>query len=1147
MPRVFLRTVLLLFLSSLPAAAGPVTLLSKADPDRPSGTAGGDSQAVGISADGRYVLLSSNADNLVPGMTAAHAGNNLFLHDRIAGTTVLVNHAAGDPSTTGDAGAVSAALSADGRWVAFTSTATNLVAGQVEGIIQNALTAPDVFLWDRDSGLTSLVSHPPGQPATAAGSSQTFFGQGISADGNRVVFGSQAPNLMAGQSDNSSSSDVFLYDRATDTNTLVSHAAGSATTAAGSGPLDGILSADGSWVAFASTATNLVAGQVDGNGGSDLFLYSQATGTNVLVSHAAGAAATAANAKSVDPPGSVTPEMTLSADGSQIAYWSNATNLVAGQTDGNALADIFLYDRAAGTNTLVSHSSAAATTTGNGIGWEPHVSGDGRYVAYVSTSSDLVAGDTNGWWDVFVYDRMAGTNLLVSRRDAGTPANRYSFNPRISADGAWIGFGSTAGNLVAGQTGTTDGNAFLWSRASGAVTLVSRTPGSATTAAGGGSLLLSDDGSWLTVNSGAALVNGIDDFNSLTDVFLVERATGVTSLLTGRGGAVSAAAGGHVAYYNGSVLSNDGRFIAFTSTAPNLLGVTADANGTTDVFLADRIAGTLKLVSHTSGSPTVAGDGLSDSPVISGDGSAVVYWSSATNLISGPGSSLFSGELYLYDRTTGANILVSHDPASASTPVSGGVSQSGYYAVSGDGRWIAYAYTGSLVTGQVDSNGGGDIFLFDRTTGTNILVSHASSSSVQAANGTSSAPSISADGRYIAFTSSASNLVTGQAGAGGVFLFDQVTGTTTQVSTSGAAPPVISADGRWVLFASSAANVVPSQVDTNGATDVFLWDRVSGSTLLVSHTPASMVTAGNAKSDLGGFLTGFAGNPPALSADGRWVAFYSEATNLVSGQTGNAGGVYLFDRVAGTVTLVSRSASSPTANSYSDSPALSADGRFVAFVSPFENFVPGEISLSPGINYFLYDRIAGTTALVSHIPASETTARGTGLPENEEPARISADGAWVAFASPSTALAAGDHDGTRDAFLYANLSPGRDFFTVTPCRILDTRQVAQSPALTSGLRRIVLAAGTCGIPATARAIAVNLTVVQPSAAGYLALHAGDTAPDATSSLNFSTGQTLANNAVVPLAFDGSGTLAVTPLVAGNGTVHLILDVSGYFE
>src|SRR6185436_10807967 len=138
-------------------------------------------------------------------------------------------------------------------------------------------------------------------------------------------------------------------------------------------------------------------------------------------------------------------------------------------------------------------------------------------------------------------------------------------------------------------------------------------------------------------------------------------------------------------------------------------------------------------------------------------------------------------------------------------------------------------------------------------------------------------------------------------------------------------------------------------------------------------------------------------------------------------------------------------------------------------------------------------------------------------------------------------------DGTKDAFLYANPLSGRDFFSVSACRILDTRQVGQGPALTSGLTRTMAAHGSCGIPETARSIAVNVTVTQPTAAGYLTFHAGDLAPETISTINFAPGQTRSNNAILPLSFDGRGLLAVTPLVGGNGTVHLIVDVSGWFE
>jgi Tol biopolymer transport system component len=1097
---------------------------------------------MGISSDGRYVLFLSEADNLLPGITDANLGNDLFLHDRIAGTTVLVSHAAGDPSTAGNGVTVSAFLSADGRWAAFSSMAANLVAGQVEDGLEG-----NIFLWDRDSGLIRLISHQAGLPTTEAGGCQLDRELGISADGNRVVFVSYATSLVAGQSQDTNFRELYLYDRATNTNTLVSHVSGNATAAAGGGTTEAALSADGNWVAFASYATGMVAGQIDTNNGADVFLHDQATGTNVLVSHAPGAAATTANDSSADS----SSQISISTDGSRIAYSSKATNLVAGQVDGNAFSDIFLYDRAAGTNTLVSHASASATTAGNRSAGGPALSADGRYVAFASSSSDLVAGDTGTFGGIFVHDRIAGTNVLVSRRDAATPADHTSFKPVISSDGAWVAFLSFATNLVAGQTDTlSTPDVFLWSQASGSLTLATRTPGSATTAAGGfGADLLgiSAAGSWIALASNSdRLVDSVADFNGLPDVFLYERATGVNRLLTSRGGAVPVSAGGDVGYDTGTQMSNDGRYIAFTSYAPNLPGVTADENQGADTFLFDRVAGTTRLVSHANGSFSTAGDAGSLAPLLSTDGSVVVFQSDASNLVPGPASAFSVGQLYFYERSTGGITLISHTAASPSTQASGKISRGGYYAVSGDGRWVTYAHTGvDLVAGQVDGNNGGDVFLFDRATGTNLLVSHASSSPAQTGNGASAGPAISADGRYVAFSSKASDLVPGQAGAGRIFLFDRVTGITTRVSAAGSLnnltiPLAISADGRWLLFTSDADNVVPGQVGGMNGGEVFLWDRVSGSTLLVSHIPASQVATGNGMSNLG--QAGIP-NPPVLSADGRWVTFFSNATNLVSGQTGNQGAIFLFDRIAGTVTLVSHSTASPTASRYAFDSAISADGRFITFGSGNIDLVPGQVDQDTN-DFFLYDRMADTTALVSHIPSSEVTSGALGAGTQ---GRLSADGAWVVFNSQSPDLVADDHDGVSDIFLYANVLPGRRFFTVTPCRLLDTRQGGQGPALTSGLRRIVLAPGACGIPATARALAVNVTATQPSAAGHLILHAGDIAADSTSTLNFSSGQTRSNSAVIALAYDGTGTLAVTPFVSGGGTVQVIVDVSGYFE
>jgi Tol biopolymer transport system component len=465
-------------------------------------------------------------------------------------------------------------------------------------------------------------------------------------------------------------------------------------------------------------------------------------------------------------------------------------------------------------------------------------------------------------------------------------------------------------------------------------------------------------------------------------------------------------------------------------------------------------------VSHASGSLTTAAAGESYGPLISTDGGALLFLSHAAG-----------------------------SPSSASNSVIRGIGQ---YAPSQGGRRVAYAsHATDLSAGQADTNDGTDIFLWDRTTGENTLVSHASGSPSQAADGDSFEPGISADGRRVAFIS-------------------------------------------------YREDVVPGQVDNLFySPDVFLWDRASGTTALASHTPGSLVTTGDRGSD---FHPVYRGTLPVLSADGRWLVFESSATNLVQGQTGPLPNlnVFLFDGDSGSVTLVSHAAGSPVTMGSGWFPTVSADGRFVAFNSFATDLVPGQIDGYSG-DHFLYDRAAGTISLISHAPGSEVASGGA---EWQRP-QISADGAWAVFGSRSPDLVPDDLDSLEDVYLHGHPGPGQDFYTLTPCRVVDTRQ--QGPALASGVGRTFLIAGTCGIPATARSVQLNVTVFQPGGNGRLTLYPGDLAAPLTSTINFRSGETRANNAALSLALDGTGTLAITPLVSGGGTVHVILDVSGYFQ
>jgi len=325
---------------------------------------------------------------------------------------------------------------------------------------------------------------------------------------------------------------------------------------------------------------------------------------------------------------------------------------------------------------------------------------------------------------------------------------------------------------------------------------------------------------------------------------------------------------------------------------------------------------------------------------------------------------------------------------------------SAFSSISADGRYVAFvSQAANLVPG--DTNGTADVFVRDRRAATTTRVS-VSSTGAQA-DKESYWPSISADGRHVAFSSEAANLVPGDTnGTADVFVRDRRAATTTRVSGSSTGAQgngvsygaAISADGRYVAFYSDAANLVPG--DTNGATDVFVRDRRAGTTARVSVS--STATQANGRS-----------YPAAISADGRYVAFVSQAANLVPGDTNGTADVFVRDRRAVTTTRVSVSSTGAQADKESYWPSISADGRHVTFYSDATNLVPGDTNGTADV--FVRDRRAATTTRVS---VSSTGAQGNG--PSAFPS-ISADGRYVAFDSGAASLVPGDTNGAADVFV----------------------------------------------------------------------------------------------------------------------------------
>src|SRR5262249_41003193 len=342
-----------------------------------------------------------------------------------------------------------------------------------------------------------------------------------------------------------------------------------------------------------------------------------------------------------------------------------------------------------------------------------------------------------------------------------------------------------------------------------------------------------------------------------------------------------------------------------------------------------------------------------------------------------------------------------------------------------DDRYIVFTSTaGNVLPGQVDNNfgappssprdGGRDVFLYDRVAKTSTLVSHAVSGARVAANGASTNPAMSADGRFVVFESYATDLVAGFVDGNGVYapdiyLFDRLTGSTSLVShavgsgTSGGnddmQDPAISADGSVVAFRSWATNLVPGFMQppfpTQAYVNLYIYDRLAGTTLLASHA-ANSATTGS---------TDYDSHATELSDDGRYAAYDSDADNLVNGDN-LLGQVYLYDRLTNKNTLVSHTATSLTTgaanNTYAFVQAISADGNFVDFTSDAADIVSG-FSGAGHRQAYLFDRAGNYNTLISHAASSPTQG---GNSDNYAGA-VSADGRYVTFGGGGNDLVIG--------------------------------------------------------------------------------------------------------------------------------------------
>ena len=431
-------------------------------------------------------------------------------------------------------------------------------------------------------------------------------------------------------------------------------------------------------------------------------------------------------------------------------------------------------------------------------------------------------------------------------------------------------------------------------------------------------------------------------------------------------------------------------------------------------------------LSATGGQP----NGNSSGAVPSGDGRCVAYYTDATNILPFGGDANAFTDVYVYDRDAGqtTRVSVGFDGQNPNGP---SMAQRFRPSIDRDCTCVAFSSDATNLVPN-DTNHRTDVFVRDLSAAMTELASMGLGG--EPANGASSFTSLPGDCGKVAFHSVASNLVSDDTnGVSDVFVFERSSDTTTRVSVgpggeqaNGASiTPSFSADGRCVAFASAATNLLPGTPDTNKTLDIYV--ECDG----VVTCRASVSSSGAEANDMS-FL-------PALNADGRIVAFKSNATNLVPDDTNQQADVFVHNCETGETLRASVGDEGQQGNDVAIPPSVSGDGRFVAFGSFASNLIFG-VNTNSNSQVYVRDLVNNTTQIISSNQAGQ--AGNGGVPDL--PPSISLDGGWVAFESLATnlVLAPRDTQGYLDAFIRANVTAPP---TVTPTNTGPPQPTATPP------------------------------------------------------------------------------------------------------
>jgi len=662
----------------------------------------------------------------------------------------------------------------------------------------------------------------------------------------------------------------------------------------------------------------------------------------------------------------------MSADGSIIAFVAAANNLVPGDT--NAQWDVFVRDVAAATTTRVSVGPGGLQ--GNGLSTDPSISADGRFIAYIGESTNLgFPGTACGGTKVFVYDRIGGavTHESVALGGGDACGSHY---PSISGDGSFVVFSSDAANLVPGDTNNAQ-DLFLRDRNAATTTRIAQRVAASTNSECQASI--SADGRFIAFTAPAPASDS-------RDAYIYDRIGATTTRISD---ALPNGPSGHTCDHAANISAN-GRFVTFTART------NGPPDGVWETFLYDRVTTALTQTSvHLPGGS--AGEGSGDIGNATDSGQVVVFSSASDNLV--PGDTNGEPDVFLRDLAAASTRRINVTPEGEASSIGGAGSRSS----SGDGRFIAMLSNASIT--PEDSNFTWDAYVKDLSTGQVSRIS-ASTTGGDADVGVvvTSFPQVSQNGLFAAFASDSTNLVNSDTnGATDVFVRDLALNQNELVSvatagTQGNGPshgPALSADAALIAFVSTANNLVPG--DTNNLADIFVRDRAGNTTQRVSVGSAAVQANGDS-------------DTPAISADGRYIVFASDADNLAPGDSGGYPNIFRHDRQTQSTIRVSVDQSGQAAQGECEEPCTSADGTIICFLSNANNLSPGGPVNSTGV--FVRDAAGGTTQRVDIAIGGAEPNGGAGN------TAISANGRYIMFSSRADNLVVGDTNNEADLFVF---------------------------------------------------------------------------------------------------------------------------------